>query len=91
MIKKHCWQKLVDHISRDATAIESHENPVKVPITPSDPKRKPGRPCKDEAYATKPLNRAELQAERSLNENLSDLPTICNVGTKKNYKGYKTT
>jgi hypothetical protein len=27
--------------------------------------------------------------ERSLEDNLNDLPTVCNVGTKKNSKGYK--
>ena len=91
MIKKHCGQKLAGHISRDSTAIESREKPVKMPTASPEPKRKPGRPRKDEAAAPKPLKRVDLQAERSLKENLSDLPAVCNVGTKKNSKGYKTT
>jgi hypothetical protein len=41
-------------------------------------------------YICKPRKRVELQIERSLKENLDDLPTVCNVGTKKNSKGYKT-
>jgi len=89
MIKEHCGQKLAGHISRDATAIESREKPVKTPKT-SKSKKKRGRPRKDEDTASKPRKRVALQAERSLEENLNDLPTVCNVGTKKNSKGYKT-
>jgi len=91
MIKKHCGEKLAGHISRDSTAIESREKPVKTATASPAPKRKPGRPRKDEAAAPKPLKRVKLQAGRSLEENLNDLPTVCNVGTKKNSKGYKTT
>ena len=29
MVKKHCGQRLAGHISRDATAIESREKPIK--------------------------------------------------------------
>ena len=90
MIKKHYGQKLVGHISRDATAIESREKPVKT-LKTSKPKKKRGRPRKDEVIASKPRKRVALQAERNLEENLNDLPTACNVGTKKNSKGYKTT
>ena len=91
MIKKHCGQKLAGHISRDSTAIESREKPVKTPKESSKPKRKRGRPPKGEVATPKPRKRVELQAERSLQENLNDLPSVCNVGTKKNSKGYKTT
>lgn len=90
MIKKHCGQKLAGHISRDSTAIESREKPIRTPKV-SKPKRKRGRPLKDEITVPKPRKRVELQSERSLDENLSDLPAFCNVGTKKNSKGYKTT
>jgi len=90
MIKKHCGQKLSGHISRDSTAIESREKPIKTPKTPK-PKKKRGRPRKGEVTIPKPRKRVELQAERNLTENLNDLPTVCNVGTKKNSKGYKTT
>jgi len=90
MIKKHCGQKLSGHISRDSTTIESREKPIKTPKTPK-PKKKRGRPRKGEVTIPKPRKRVELQAERNLTENLNDLPTVCNVGTKKNSKGYKTT
>jgi hypothetical protein len=91
MIKKHCGEKIAGHISRDSTAIESREKPIKTPKAPAEPKAKRGRPSKGEAVAEKAKKRVELQAERSLEENLNDLPTVCNVGTKKNSKGYKTT
>jgi Transposase DDE domain/Transposase domain (DUF772) len=90
MIKKHYGQKLAGHISRDSTAIESREKPVKTPKI-SKPKRKRGRPRKGEVAPPKPRKRVALQAERNLEDNLNELPTVCNVGTKKNSKGYKTT
>lgn len=91
MIKKHCGQKLAGHISRDSTAIESRERPIKTQPPKTAPKGKRGRPRKNEIVLPKPRKRVELQTERSLEDNLSDLPTVCNVGTKKNSKGYKTT
>ncbi len=54
-------------------------------------RRKRGRPRKGKVVPPKPKKRIELQTERSLKENLKDSPSICNVGTKKNSKGYKDT
>jgi hypothetical protein len=93
MVIKYCGQKLAGHISRDATAIEAREKPVKTEkdeVTPG-PKRKRGRPRKGEVLPSKPEKRVDLQATRSLEDNLNDLPTHCNIGTKKNSKGYKET
>jgi hypothetical protein len=91
IVKKHCGSKLAGHISRDSTAINSREKPMKKKAAkvPDQPKRKRGRPRKGEVVPPKPKKRVELQSDRSLEENLEDLPTICNVGTKKNSKGYK--
>jgi hypothetical protein len=93
MVKKHYCEKLACHISRDSTAIEAREKPVKTKSCQEEPKpkRKRGRPRKGEVVPPKPKKRVELQPDRSLEENLSDLPTHCNVGTKKNSKGYKDT
>jgi hypothetical protein len=93
MVIKHCGQKLAGHISRDATAIEAREKPVKAETSDAvpKPKGKRGRPRKGEVLPPKPLKRVELQATRVLEENLKDLPNYCNVGTKKNSKGYKET
>jgi len=93
MVIKHCGQKLAGHISRDATAIEAREKPVKANASEAvpTPKGKRGRPRKDEVLPPKPPKRVELQVTRSLEENLKDLPNHCNVGTKRNSKGYKET
>ncbi len=80
--------RLVGHVSRDSTAIEAREKPVKWPA-PEKPKRKRGRPKKGEARPKAP-RRLERQAEMSLSEMLADLPRHCAVGTKRNAKGYKT-
>lgn len=93
MVVKHCNPKIAGHISRDATAIEAREKPRKVAESESSPKPKSkrGRRRKDEIVSPKPPKRVTLQASRSLEENLKDLPSHCNVGTKRNSKGYKDT
>jgi hypothetical protein len=86
--------RLVGHISRDATAIEAREKPVKTAApaasTPARPKRKRGRPRKGEVADKKEPRRLERQADMSLAEMLADLPTHCAVGTKRNAKGHTT-
>ena len=91
MVKEHCGEKLVGHISRDSTAITAREKAVKKKSDESvtQPKRKPGRPRKGEVVAAKPPKRLDLQPTRTLADNLKDLPGQCDVGTKKNSKGYK--
>lgn len=91
LIKKTHKDRIVGHISRDATAIEAREKPVRAaPATPETPKRKRGRPKKGEVVAQKEPRRLERQASMTLAEMLSDLPTCCNVGTKRNAKGRTT-
>ena len=89
MIKSALGNKLVWHISRDATEIEAREKAVKKEEAP-DPKPKAprGRPRKGEARAQKQPTRLERQGARSLAENLADLPTACDWGTKRNSKGH---
>jgi len=88
LIKTTHAERLVGHISRDATAIEAREKPVKIE-PPETPKRKPGRPKKGEVVEKEP-RRLERQAGMSLPEMLSDLPKHCAVGTKRNAKGHTT-
>jgi hypothetical protein len=90
LIKRTHKDRLVGHISRDATAIEAREKPVKAPPAPEKPKRKRGRPKKGEAMVKKEPRRLERQTRMTLAEMLADLPTACNTGTKRNAKGYKT-
>ena len=90
MVKKHASPKLAGHISRDATAIEVPERPAVKPTPAPVPPRPRGRPKKGETRPAAPVKRLELQSRRSLEENLADLPRACDVGTKCNSKGYKT-
>jgi hypothetical protein len=91
LIKRTLGTRLVGHISRDATAIEAREKPVKADKAKADkPKRKRGRPKKGEVVPPKEPRRLERQSSMTLPEMLADLPTACDVGTKRNAKGYKT-
>lgn len=91
-IKKFHADRIIGHVSRDATAIEGHE---KVAYCPKEPVKKTpkknGRPKKGEERPAKEPTRIELQkAGMTLQDMLADLPTKCDVGTKVNSKGYKT-
>lgn len=88
LVRKSYQTDLVGHLSRDSTAIEAREKPAKKAAT-EKPKAKRGRPVRGEVR-TKPLTRIERQAAgMGLDEMLRDLPKPCDVGTKKNSKGYK--
>ncbi len=104
IVKTH-KDRLVGHISRDATAIEAREKPVKcsssapcgsAPLgapeapAPAAKPRKRGRPKKGEAAAPKEPRRLERQTGMTLAEMLADLPTACAIGTKRNAKGHTT-
>ena len=91
MVKKHCGPKLAGHVSRDSTAIGAREKPAKKRPAPPKAKRKRGRPRKGEVREPKPPKRLDLQPERSFEENIQDLPHVCDVGAKQNSKGYKET
>ena len=80
---------LVEHISRDATAIEAREKPAPKPKAAKPKRRKRGRPRKGEEQAKEP-SRLERQLTMSLPQMLADLPRACDVGTKRNAKGHTT-
>lgn len=84
--------RLVGHISRDATAIEAREKAAKKDYSSKDQKKvkaKRGRPKKGEQRPPKEPTRLERQLKMNINEMLEDLPKVCDVGTKRNSKGYK--
>jgi len=88
-IKTHYADEIIGHNSRDSTAIEAREKPVKKVSVVKQP-GKPGRPKKGE-IRTKPLTRIERQANgMSIDAMLNELPQACDVGTKRNSKGYQT-
>ena len=80
--------RLVGHISRDSTAIEAREKPLKLAAA-EKPKHKPGRPRKGEQRPEKEARRLERQPGLSLEAMLADLPRHCAVGTKRNAKGHQ--
>ena len=90
LVRKTHGDQLVGHICRDSTAIEAREKPAVKEKAPTPPKRKRGRPKKGEE---RPQRRTQLerQSTMTLPEMLDDLPTDCDVGTKKNSKGYRDT
>jgi hypothetical protein len=88
MVKTHCGPKLAGHISRDGTAIEAREKPIKKTANPSTVvKRKKGRPGKDELPQSKEPTKLEMQLTRTLEENLINIPVVCDWGTKRDSKG----
>ena len=105
LIQENLAGEIIQHISRDSTEIEAREKPVKEVIAqavagektspsgghePITVVRKRGRPRKGEEPVQEPT-RLERQKTMTLAEMLADLPHQCDVGTKKNSKGYKET
>ncbi len=91
LIKRAYKDCIVGHISRDATAIHAREKAApSAPVAPTPQKRKRGRPKKAEAPAGPEPRRLERQLGQTLSQMLADLPTRCNVGTKRNAKGHTT-
>ena len=74
MIAQRYGDKIAGHISRDGSAIHARERAAKK------------KPKEDTGAAPEPT-RLQRQMERPLDENLADLPRVCDWGTKKNSKG----
>lgn len=94
LIEENYADQLIGHISRDSSEIEAREKPEKVEKVeePSHQTKYPvGRPKAGEVRPLPEPTRIERQQEMTLDEMLADLPKVCNVGTKKNSKGYKET
>lgn len=95
LITDNLGDQLIGHISRDSTAIMARERPnckAVTPITTTAPTKKRGRPRKDApvVIADKVPTRIERQQTQSLAKMLSDLPRACDIGTKLDSKGHKT-
>src|ERR1700690_877110 len=68
-----------------------HAALIPPPPDSAAPPRKRGRPRKDEDRPKPEPTRLERQTTQSLDQMLAELPTACDVGCKKNSKGYKET
>lgn len=94
LIEETHKDRLIGHISRDSTEIEAREKPLRPPLAPEAVKQagqKKGRPKKGEQPPAPEPTRLERQASMTLKQMLADLPRACNVGSKKNSKGYLET
>lgn len=91
LVKEHVGEKVVMHISRDATEVVAREKPAKKPTkkveAASKPKRKRGRPKKGEQAPPKEPTRLVKQLDQTPEEAIAELPRVCNVGSKKDSKG----
>jgi len=90
MIQSRYAQEIIGHISRDSTAIHAREKAVKKESSSKPEAKKRGHPKKGEERP-KEMTRIERQAAgMPLAAMLEDLPKPCDVGTKQNSKGYKS-
>jgi hypothetical protein len=90
MVDTHLSDELIGHVARDATAIEGNEKPLKKERKKGTPKKR-GRPKKGEVREPMQEKRLLIQVNQTPSEALKDIPVSCDVGTKKNSKGYKET
>jgi len=80
-------QDVVVHVARDSTAIAARERPLRKPKEEPRPRRKPGRK-KGVPPQGRPQTRQERQLGQDASTALAELPTACDVGTKRNSKGH---
>ncbi len=88
MIKQHYGSKIAGHNSRDSTPIKGREKPAEKVKAKKAPPKKRGRPRKGEKREPPPPKTLDLQLEQDLAKNREELPTSCDVGTKRNSKGH---
>jgi hypothetical protein len=94
LVREGLRDHIIGHVARDATEIETRETPQRrppdePPSEASEPQR--GRPRKDEVREPKPPTRLERQRQQTLEAMLAELPTGCDIGTKRNSKGFSET
>lgn len=88
IIKEYLGDQLIGHISRDSTAINAREKPLKKQKKEKIAKKR-GRPKKGEQRIKQPLRLERQFLGMTISAMLSDLPQECDIGTKMNSKGYK--
>jgi len=99
-VKEYHADRIIGHVSRDSTAIEAREKVDKEWIkkkkqqkqeAKNKPKFKRGRPKKDEVRPPPDPAPLERQASLTLSQMLEELPNKCDIGCKKNAKGFTET
>ena len=89
LIKKYYKEEIVGHNSRDSTAIDAREKPLKKEKVKKVAKKQ-GRPKKGEKRIKEPTRLEKQASGIELSDMLDDLPKACDVGSKKNSKGFKS-
>lgn len=87
VIERYQSERLVGHLSIDATDITAREKPVAKPPEPARVKAKRGRPRKDEVRPPKAPTVVERQRGMELEEMLAGLGRVCNFGVKQKTGG----
>ncbi len=87
LVQEHLSTALIGHVSRDATAIEGREKPVKKVKQAKAPRQK-GRPAKGAQREPTEPPRLDVQRRQSAQDAIALLPTACDRGVKKNAQGY---
>jgi hypothetical protein len=76
----------IGQVSRDATALQGRETPVKKVQQPQTPRKK-GRPAKGAPQEPPDPKRLDGQRRQSAQDAIALLPTACDRGVKHNAKG----
>jgi len=87
-VKKYHSDRIALHVSRDSTEIIAREKVV-IKLTIEKVQKKRGRPTKGTIKTPPEPSRLQKQLSMSVAEMLADLPKTCDVGCKKDSKGYK--
>jgi len=90
IIAQQLSDQLVGHISRDSTAIPAREKPEKKEASTEKEAKKRGRPKKGEERPKEPTRLERQVSGQTVDEMIAELPKACNVGSKRDSKGYKT-
>ena len=90
LVKTYVGDKVVVHLSQDSTEVVAREKPVaKAKAKPEvKPKYKRGRPKKGEIRPAPEPSRIEKQLKQTPEAALAELPYVCDIGSKKDSKGY---
>ena len=86
-VQEYLGPEVVWHVARDSTEIEAREKPQPKQKT-QRPKFRRGRPRKGEVRPPKPQRRMVRQYGQPAAEAIAELPKVCDVGAKRNAKGY---
>jgi hypothetical protein len=91
LVREGLRDHIIGHVARDATEIEAREKPQRRPPDEPPPESQRARPREDEVRDPKPPTRLERQRQQTLEAMLAELPTGCDIGTKRNSKGFSET